>query len=48
MAGAQLKKNGKFKLGGVLDMKLKKKPTKAACKGVKEPFTKEPHTRSML
>ena len=34
--------NGKFKLGGVLDTKLNKKPTKAARKGVKKPFTKEP------
>ncbi len=32
-------KNGK--LGGVLNMKLKKKPAKAARKGV-NPFTKEP------
>merc|ERR1711935_1013228 len=41
MAAAELKKNGKFKLGGVLNMKLKKKPARAARKGV-NPFTKEP------
>ena len=41
LAAAELKKNGKFKLGGVLNMKLKKKPAKAARKGV-NPFTKEP------
>ncbi len=34
-------KNGKFKLGGVLDMKLQKKPARAARKGV-NPSTKEP------
>ncbi len=27
-------KNGKFKLGGVLDVKLKKKSARAACKDV--------------
>ena len=36
-----LKKNSKFKVGGVLNMKLKKKPAKAARKGI-NPFTKEP------
>ena len=41
LAASELKKNGKFKLGGVLNMKLKKKPAKAARKGV-NPFTKEP------
>ena len=41
LAATELKKNGKFKLGGVLNMKLKKKPAKAARKGV-NPFTKEP------
>ena len=41
LAAAQLKKSGKFKLGGVLNMKLKKKPATAARKGV-NPFTKEP------
>ena len=30
LAAAELKKNGKFNLGGVLNMKLKKKPAKAA------------------
>merc|ERR1712071_691866 len=40
LAASELKKNGKFKLGGVLNMKLKKKPAKAARKGV-NPFTKE-------
>ena len=34
LAASELKKNGKFKLGGVLNMKLKKKPAKAARKGV--------------
>jgi nucleoid DNA-binding protein len=41
LAATELKKNGKFKLGGVLNMKLKKKPARAARKGV-NPFTKEP------
>merc|ERR1711948_231408 len=41
LAATELKKNGKFKLGGVLNMKLKKKPVVAARKGV-NPFTKEP------
>merc|ERR1711934_649331 len=41
LAAGELKKNGKFKLGGVLNMKLKKKPAVAARKGV-NPFTKEP------
>merc|ERR1712160_38021 len=41
LAASELKKNGKFKLGGVLNIKLKKKPAKAARKGV-NPFTKEP------
>merc|ERR1712045_214248 len=41
LAATELKKNGKFKLGGVLNMKLKKKPAVAARKGV-NPFTKEP------
>merc|ERR1719281_2099632 len=36
-----MKKNGNFKLGGVLNMKLKKKPATPARKGV-NPFTKEP------
>merc|ERR1712087_40281 len=41
LAATELKKNGKFKLGGVMNMKLKKKPAVAARKGV-NPFTKEP------
>ena len=41
LAAAELKKNGAFKLGGMLNMKLKKKPARAARKGV-NPFTKEP------
>ena len=41
LAAAQLKKTGAFKLGGVLNMKLKKKPARPARKGV-NPFTKEP------
>jgi len=36
-----LKKSGRFKLGGVLNMKLKKKAASPARKGV-NPFTKEP------
>ena len=41
LAAAELKKNGKFKLGGSLNMKLKKKPATKARKGA-NPFTKEP------
>merc|ERR1712118_49953 len=41
VAAGELKKNGSFKLAGVLNMKLKKKPAKQARKGV-NPFTKEP------
>merc|ERR1712032_391744 len=41
LAAGELKKNGNFKLGGVLNMKLKKKPAKPARKGI-NPFTKEP------
>merc|ERR1711974_506957 len=41
LAASELKKNGKFKLGGVLNMKLKKKPARPARMGV-NPFTKEP------
>ena len=40
LAATELKKNGKFKLGDLLNMKLKKKPAKAAREGV-NPFTKE-------
>merc|ERR1712213_248131 len=41
VAADQLKKNGSFKLGGVLNLKLKKKPATPARQGV-NPFTKEP------
>merc|ERR1711982_115980 len=41
VAAEQLKKNGSFKFGGVLNLKLKKKPATPARKGV-NPFTKEP------
>merc|ERR1712071_615861 len=41
LGASELKKNGAFKVGGVLNMKLKKKPARAARKGV-NPFTKEP------
>merc|ERR1711963_69453 len=41
VAADELKKHGSFKLGGMLKVKLKKKPATAARKGV-NPFTKEP------
>merc|ERR1719478_252612 len=41
MAAAELKKNGSFKIAGMLNLKLKKKPAQPARKGV-NPFTKEP------
>merc|ERR1712070_162575 len=41
IAAEQLKKNGSFKIGGALNLKLKKKPARPARKGV-NPFTKEP------
>merc|ERR1712023_12344 len=41
VAAGELKKNGAFKLAGVLNMKLKKKPARPARKGI-NPFTKEP------
>merc|ERR1712149_45465 len=41
VAAEQLKACGKFKLGGALNLKLKKKPATKARKGV-NPFTKEP------
>jgi len=41
VAAAELKKNGSFKIAGMLNMKLKKKAAKPARKGV-NPFTKEP------
>merc|ERR1712064_177023 len=41
VAAGELKKSGAFKLAGVLNLKLKKKPATPARKGV-NPFTKEP------
>merc|ERR1719450_944255 len=41
VAVEQVKKSGSFKLGGMLNMKLKNKPATKARKGV-NPFTKEP------
>merc|ERR1712146_361066 len=41
IASEELKKAGSFKLAGMLNMKLKKKPATPARKGV-SPFTKEP------
>merc|ERR1712107_349661 len=41
LAASELKKNGSFKFGGCLNLKLKKKPARPARKGV-NPFTKEP------
>merc|ERR1712059_44128 len=41
LAATQLKSAGAFKLAGAINMKLKKKPARAAKKGV-NPFTKEP------
>merc|ERR1719183_430938 len=41
LAASELKKNGAFKFGGCLNLKLKKKPATPARKGV-NPFTKEP------
>merc|ERR1712224_256968 len=41
VAAEELKKSGSFKLAGMLNLKLKKKPATAARKGV-NPFTKEP------
>merc|ERR1711869_75535 len=41
IAAEQLKKNGSFKLAGALNLKLKKKPSRPARKGI-NPFTKEP------
>merc|ERR1711941_155978 len=41
LAATELKKNGAFKLAGVLNMELKKKPARPARKGI-NPFTKEP------
>jgi len=41
VACAEIKKNGSFKLAGMLNMKLKKKAASPARKGL-NPFTKEP------
>merc|ERR1712054_504424 len=41
VAAAEIKKNGSFKLAGMLNLKLKKKPATPAKKGI-NPFTKEP------
>ena len=41
LVATQVKKTGAFKLGGALNLKLKKKPATAARKGV-NPFAKEP------
>jgi len=41
VAAEQLKKTGSFKIAGMLNLKLKKRPATPARKGV-NPFTKEP------
>merc|ERR1711904_51965 len=41
VAAAQIKKNGSFKVAGMLNLKLKVKPATPVRKGV-NPFTKEP------
>merc|ERR1711862_373826 len=41
VAAQEIKKNGNFKLAGMLNLKLKKKPATPAKKGI-NPFTKEP------
>merc|ERR1711966_569284 len=41
VAASEIKRNGSFKLAGMLKLKLKKKPARPARKGV-NPFTKEP------
>merc|ERR1719326_1253225 len=41
ICASELKKNGSFKIAGMLNLKLKKKPAPPARKGV-NPFTKEP------
>merc|ERR1712188_59515 len=41
VATSEIKKNGSFKLAGMLNLKLKKKAATAAKKGI-NPFTKEP------
>merc|ERR1719253_759373 len=41
VAASEIKKNGNFKLAGMLNMKMKKKAASPAKKGI-NPFTKEP------
>merc|ERR1712046_535578 len=41
LAAAEVKKSGSFKVGGMLNLKLKVRPASKARKGV-NPFTKEP------
>ena len=41
VATNEIKKNGNFKLAGMLNLKLKKKAATPAMKGI-NPFTKEP------
>merc|ERR1719465_371029 len=41
VCAGELKRSGKFKIAGMLNLKLKKKPATPARKGV-NPFTKEP------
>merc|ERR1719335_1503325 len=41
IAASELKKGGSFKIAGMLNLKLKKRPATPARKGV-NPFTKEP------
>merc|ERR1711920_911069 len=41
VAGAELKKNGSFKVGGCINLKLKNRPARKAMKGT-NPFTGEP------
>ena len=41
VAASELKKSGSFRLAGMLNLRLKKKPAVPARKGV-NPFTKEP------
>merc|ERR1711971_1528498 len=41
VAGAELKKNGSFKIGGCINTKIKNRPARKAMKGT-NPFTGEP------
>merc|ERR1719240_2527282 len=43
LAASELKKNGNFKFGGVLNMKLKKKPAKASTRSPKNPASSKPN-----